>query len=570
MPKTPHPDYLDSLNLLSQHIRGQLEGLTTTEKGKRFAQFVQRLVPQTENGSGFDMPELNRKLSNDGGVDLVAQGKSVNGKLYIQSKLHIDRADTIDSIVSKFEAYRSSEKDQLSLLEEDNVSDHFLIATLSPLAGIRKKYEKQQYASKAFYDRCLSEKRIYFIDGQEILSLLKTAHSKLNQVPTKLTIEFETSYIRKDNVYVGIISNSELRKLYQKFGDALFFENVRDFLGVQNSSGGRGRTTPNLEIIKTIQNAPDKMLSRNNGLVLGAKSIMPGTEENQLILESGSVVNGCQTTMCVVEYSERPCFVLLKLVQTPDAWDITKSANYQTAVPDIDLELARYLRPQLVNRSAEKLGVQLEDRQKSAFQLIDEIHDRKVAYSETRLLYIGLFSRTPNNVFASNYTELLQPLIEGIYKTDIQEEEIFGLLFSLQDISRKSLSEARDIFSNPSYSGLFDRLYRDDSLSYRTFLSILGLCGSTNVDIVDRESDIDKEVVRIRSFIKDSETLITTETEKFKRFHKMSIKLWMQDLLENADEGRVRQTMHASSKQMNFRSMFKKLCVEADLSSRLN
>lgn len=495
----PLPNYLDSFELLEQHIRSQLEGLSTTEKGKRFARFVQRLIPQADAGAGFEMPELNSKLSNDGGVDLIGKDKNAERTLYVQSKLYVDRADAIDSVLSKFQAFKADNHDrsQLNLFNTDDVAAHFLLVTLSPLSGILDKYKKQQYSSKEFYDRCVVEKKIHFIDGYEILNLLKNAYSKLSQVPTNLTINFETQYIHKDNVYIGIISSAELKELHRKFGDALFFENVRDFLGVQTVEK-MGRTTPNLEIIKTIKNAPHNMLSRNNGLVIGAEKVETGMNNNQLILENGSVVNGCQTTMCLVEYSTDPSFVLVKIVQTPDAWDITKSANYQTAVPDIDLELARYLRPQLVKRAAENFGVQLKDIERSAFQLIDEIYERKVAYSETRLLYIGLLSRTPNNVYASNYTDLYQDLIGALYKNNVNEEEIFELLFLLQSISQESLVESKTIFSNASYSSFFERLYKEDSLSYRSFLGILALCGTINTSITDRESDIAKEVVRVK------------------------------------------------------------------------
>lgn len=142
--------------------------------------------------------------------------------------------------------------------------------------------------------------------------------------------------------------------------------------------------------------------------------------------------------MCLVEYSELPSSVLVKVVVTDDSWDITKSANYQTAIPDIDLELARYLRPQLVKIAASNLGVQISGVEKSAFQLIDEIYNNRVAYQETRLLYIGLFSRSPNNVFASNYTELMQDLISKLYDQSEYEEEVFETLFMLQGASQKA------------------------------------------------------------------------------------------------------------------------------------
>lgn len=564
----PPPNYLESFDSLQQHIRGQLEGLSTTEKGKRFAGFVQRLVPQSEPGTGFELPKLNSKLSNDGGVDLTAKDKSTDRTLYIQSKLYVDRADTIDSVLSKFQAFKANEetsdKSQLSLFDSDKASSHFLLVTLSPLSGILEKYQKQQYASREFYDRCISEKRIHFIDGYEILNLLKNAHGKLSQIPTDLTIKFETPYIQKDDVYVGIVSNSELKDLHRKFGDALFFENVRDFLGTQAGVEKMGRTTPNLEIIKTIKNEPHKMLSRNNGLVLRAEQVKSDSA-SQLTLKDGSVVNGCQTTMCLVEYSEQPSFVLVKIVQSQDAWDIAKSANYQTAVPDLDLELARYLRPQLVKRAAENLGVQLKDIERSAFQLIDEIYDRKVAYSETRLLYIGLFSRNPNNVFSSNYTELFQELIVGLHKSQMKEEEVFELLFLLQGTSQESLLEAKSIFSNPTYSNFFERLYKEDTLSYRSFLSILALCGTINVNIAERETNTSKEVERVKKFIENASSTLKSNQERFKKFHKLAVKLWMQHLLDDDDESKVRRDMYLSSKRMSFNSMFRKLCIEADL-----
>jgi hypothetical protein len=47
-----------------------------------------------------------------------------------------------------------------------------------------------------------------------------------------------------------------------------------------------------------------------------------------------AIVNGCQTTMCLVQCApvSRECFVQVKVVATKDAWDIAKAANYQNPV----------------------------------------------------------------------------------------------------------------------------------------------------------------------------------------------------------------------------------------------
>ena len=79
------PGYLESFALLQQHIRSQLENLNNTEKGAHFAHFVQRLIPQSEVGSGFQIPRLGDTVASDGGVDLVAQGRNADKDMHPKS-----------------------------------------------------------------------------------------------------------------------------------------------------------------------------------------------------------------------------------------------------------------------------------------------------------------------------------------------------------------------------------------------------------------------------------------------------------------------------------------------------
>ena len=144
------PEYLESFDFQQQHIRAQLEGLNTTEKGNRFAHFVQRLIPQSDVASGFETPELSGTISRDGGVDLVAQGRNSDKVLFVQSKLWVDRADKIDSVVSKFQAFIRMGADQQPLLFDlDESAKHFMLVTLSPISGILDSYRRQNYSSKA-------------------------------------------------------------------------------------------------------------------------------------------------------------------------------------------------------------------------------------------------------------------------------------------------------------------------------------------------------------------------------------------------------------------------------------
>jgi hypothetical protein len=305
------PIYLKSYQSLEQHFRAQFQGLSTTAKGDRFAHFTKKLIPQTEIGLDFDSPVLNEKKSGDEGIDLTAQGKDGNSVLYVQTKLWVDRADDIDSIPSKFQAYlhQSNSPIQKRMFDSNDTlpRPHFLLVTLSSLKGIRQQYEKREFASKNFYRQCIEERRLHFVDGPQIWSILRAAYTKISETPANLILNFEIPTSKKDNVFFGVISSNELRSLYKQFGDALFFENIRDFIGPAKGRERVGRTTPNDEIIKTITTCPGKMLERNNGIVFRARHVDQGDSPNQLILGRGSIVNGCQTTMCLVEYAEQSC-----------------------------------------------------------------------------------------------------------------------------------------------------------------------------------------------------------------------------------------------------------------------
>jgi hypothetical protein len=75
VPQYQFPEHVSNYENLVQHFRAQFEGLSTTDVGMRFAEFVQKLVPQTDVGLDFEEPILNSKKSGDGGVDLVAKSK---------------------------------------------------------------------------------------------------------------------------------------------------------------------------------------------------------------------------------------------------------------------------------------------------------------------------------------------------------------------------------------------------------------------------------------------------------------------------------------------------------------
>ena len=571
------PDFLNSYNSFAQHIRGELEDLNSTEKGQRFAQFVQELFPETEMSKEFDPPIANERQSHDEGIDLIAQGKDGHSILYIQSKLHIDRADILDSILSKFQAYYQTNhgnqepNSQLTFLNDEKLP-HFLIATCSVLDGIISSYEGRSLSSKSFYDQLRQERHLHFIDGNKLFFLMRAIYSKTFDIPTELVLNLECKPINMANVYLGIMSSEALKSLYDEFGDALFFENVRDFLGLSEVDEEQSVTTPNNEILKTIQEAPEKMLERNNGIVLRADRVEESRIVNQLKLSQGSVVNGCQTTMCVVNYDgPNVCYVPVKIVQNEDSWDMAKSANYQNEIAYIDLEIARSMRPQLVEMGAAKSSIHLEriDQQPetSLFSTMNVFHQRKVTYEAVRLLYIGLFSDTPNSLYYSHRVEKLIPsLVRKFHENNPYGGEVLNMLFKLAEASEEGLERLSHTFEEEEFIEFFTRLYKDEILTYRSYLSILTLCGILNIDISKHQEDGDEKFERMRNFLSDAFDLLDGNKELFLGCYEIAAVVWMQAMMpaDQKDET-IKRGLASRAEGVPFRGLFRKLRMQLRL-----
>jgi len=505
---------------------------------------------------------------------MFADRREGSGRLLIQSKLFLDRADDLDSVISKFAAFTAgldSDPSGQGRLDYDHIPDHFLTVTLSKMGGILKKYAGKHYSSKQSYNPWSEAKRFHIIDGIELLEVLRSAHQKLGGQSSDFTIAFDTPVVHSGNVYIGAVASSELRRLYDQLGDALFFENIRDFIGT-DGEGKKGRPTPNAEIIRTIVDAPDQMLARNNGIVLGAESVVRESDQ-VLLLKDGNLLNGCQTTMCLVQHSNGDARVLVKVVETDKPWDIAKAANHQNYVADIDLDLAQHIRPQLARRAAAAFGITLTGKTVSAFQVIDELYSRKVTYDETRLLFIGLFSRTPNNVYQSSYGDLLNDVIEALYREDTYGERVFDALFTLQSLGTEAAAEAEQRFTNEAYAPLFQRLYKAERPAYRVYVCILALCALLKIDITasasDNKKQKEKDELDIRRQIIDQvRGIVHDERTRYLRYYRHALKSWM-NLHLSATVGSdskdyTLQQMYERSRRASFSQLYRSTMLAAD------
>jgi hypothetical protein len=127
-----------------------------------------------------------------------------------------------------------------------------------------------------------------------------------------------------------------------------------------------------------------------------------------------------------------------------------------------------------------------------------------------KVLFIGLFSRSPANTIATNYTEFRYELLEQFLK---QEQDTFNnsllrLIIEMQSKSNGISEKISQIFS-PNYSDLFKRFIERGS--YRAFLSISAGCIVANKNIYEDEVSLEK----MTNFL---ETILERESDFLKAY----------------------------------------------------
>jgi hypothetical protein len=308
------------------------------------------------------------------------------------------------------------------------------------------------------------------------------------------------------------ISAKDLIRIYMDRRKGIFFENVRDFLGLDASNTG---LEINNEIFKTASEEPEKMLERNNGITFKASNF--SLENDNIILEEAGIINGCQTTMCIFEAKAKPlddCFVPVKIViaDIENASKVAKTANNQNKIEKINLELSEYLRPQLVKMSLSEIGVELLDtepedeeqkeedqgrrKNKKSRQLKDQsvisitsaISQQRIFYADLRYLFIGLFSYKPRNIFISDYASIKFDEIRKAYPNEEDKKYLIRVISSLlvkanevfDNLKFQYPAESNDEDSQAQTGKIFNRFYTNEK-GYKSYLIIFAICCMLNI-----------------------------------------------------------------------------------------
>lgn len=576
------PVFLESFENLTAHFDEHFGPLGSNKRGDTFLELALKVITLTDEGQEFPPLCPSEKKTHDKGVDLYT-AETVDGRiLCAQSKYKIKGKDEFDSIISKFKNYEtkiSPPQPQPSLFPKSEDEEHpipvptFAIATSSKLSGILARYEESMLASRTYYRQLLDEQRLFFVDGPRILTLLQNLYKKTHLIPSNLELRSKKPWLVCDDVYLGVVSGADLVELYHKHGDALFFENIRDFLGTTSGKVVTTRSTVNKEIIHTASTEPDKMLARNNGITFRAAEVAI-IADSRAELRMAAIVNGCQTTMCLVHCDPVPeqCLLQVKVVKTTDAWDIAMAANYQNPVARIDLDLARYLRPQLVRKVAMNLGYAVETESSvSASSVLNTIYSTKVAYDELKLLVLGLFSRKPNNLFEANYTELRADILEQLYDLQGGDEAIFPVLLLLLKESREALSLCAVTYSGEEYATLFKRFYVDDKPRYRVYFAIAAICALLRDDLSERAIDTSEELERTNRFLARAREALENRRDQYQDAFLLTFNTIADTVIDiptGKSESEIAQNMYNRITSMAFSSLYKKVLMRIDSEKR--
>lgn len=572
------PTFLRTQADFEAHLNEQYADASGNERGDRFVKFALSLCPLIPELEPFGQASLSPTKSHDMGVDIVLERGSSGSMAGVQAKLRIKKKDDIDIILSKFKNYEENKKLELRPDLFDNIENnlpHFAIITGSNLNSIINRYKTSHLATRLYYDLLVKGKRLHVIDGEVIFALLQAAYKKAFGIPNDVTLTSPAGWIQSGNVWIGVLTASHLINMQNRHGEALFFENIREFLGEKSGQISPDRRTVNEQIVDTAISYPEKFLGRNNGITFRAQEARL-IDSHDLCLTQGSIVNGCQTTMCLVTASGDSradlgkCLVQTKVVVSEEAWDVALSANYQNRIDYLDLVLAKFLRPQVARKYALPAGVSLSDLpSQPAINIINYFYETAVRYEEIKALYIGIFSNSPNNVDAKLYTKIRVDIIEEVATDESLREKLFDTLFKIASSTEEAVREFERKFANEDYMRPYIRIFKERRDNYRAFLTLLCMCAMTKTDLSQKSDKTQEEVKRLEKFLEDANKICETKKSEFQAAYARTINMFCTTASGLGDNEREIQQYLNNMLKKNFTLLYQNLCRDLAVTEHL-
>ena len=103
----------------------------------------------------------------------------------------------------------------------------------------------------------VESERLIFANGTDILTWMRNTYARSTTLPASFKLESAKQWLNIGDVHIGVLDGQSLIDLVNEYGDGLFFENIRDWLG----GGGEGdQLSVNNSIAETIRGEPSRML----------------------------------------------------------------------------------------------------------------------------------------------------------------------------------------------------------------------------------------------------------------------------------------------------------------------
>jgi|WetSurMetagenome_2_1015567.scaffolds.fasta_scaffold145523_2 hypothetical protein len=276
--------------------------------------------------------------------------------------------------------------------------------------------------------------------------------------------------------------------------------------------------------------------------------------------------------MSIVNTLSEECHVVVKIVQAADTWHIATAANFQNEVDQIKLKLARYIRPQAIRAAAANLGFQFSKASKaeSPFAVIDAIYRTEINEEEFNALFLALFSTSPRNAIANNYTEINTVVIDSLFQEGSPDRDFaFETLFRLHEVTQSNSIKVEQLLEGDAQlAHLFQRFWKEDKPSYRAILSVLAACGVARSDIYSSVGRLSYQ--DMMDFLRTIQYVLDAKPEVFAKFYQLAFTSVALEVIKDGQEiETILRDMKSMMDRVSFGHLYLKLRTLANTDSWL-
>jgi hypothetical protein len=186
-----------------------------------------------------------------------------------------------------------------------------------------------------------------------------------------------------------------------------------------------------------------------------------------------------------------------------------------------------------------------------------------VTYDGVYYLFVGLFSKNPNNVLNTNYTDLRGELLEEFLGQDPGGEATFNTLFMLHKRAGAGMTSIENTYDDEdgSYRPLFQRFSKESKPDYQAFLTILAACSCVKRNIYQAPWGFSE----MSSFLSAIRNILDNDPDRFIRHCRYAFEAIALTLLESEKTGNtILQEMYSEIRRSKFENLYRKVRLIAD------